>query len=86
MGVVGGRGDAHAPLRGRFDRVYVGAGVDRASCRALRRLLAPDGLLVAPRDDRHGEAQRLVTAVRRGAPRLGRGGCEGRWMCGRARA
>ena len=59
--------DAHSPLRGRFDRVYVGAGVDRSSCRVLLRLLAPDGLLVAPRDDRHGEAQRLVTAVRRGA-------------------
>jgi protein-L-isoaspartate O-methyltransferase len=54
--------DAHSPLRGRFDRVYVGAGVDRSSCRVLLRLLAPDGLLVAPRDDRHGEAQRLVTA------------------------
>ena len=58
--------DAHSPLRGRFDRVYVGAGVDRSSCRVLLRLLAPDGLLVAPRDDRHGEAQRLVTAYRRG--------------------
>ena len=65
--VVAALHEAGSPLRGRFDRVYVGAGVDRSACRVLLRLLAPDGVLVAPRDDRRGEAQRLVTAVRRGA-------------------
>ena len=65
--VVASLRDARSPLRGRFDRVYIGAGVDRAACRVLLRLLAPGGLLVAPRDDRRGEAQRLVTVVRRGA-------------------
>ena len=45
--VVASLRDARSPLRGRFDRVYIGAGVDRAACRVLLRLLAPGGLLVA---------------------------------------